>query len=117
MKRIAAMAALTVTMLAVPAAAAMASPIQKPSQACPAGHAFGHQKPFTFAVAPGSSTVYEVSGPTLAAGEEFTWDGTTYTIWSVNPGDNSFTMSAGSSLYVNDGPDITGGAGQLVCSG
>jgi len=164
MKRIAAVAALIVTMLAVPAAAAMAStggtghpgpgqsvcpppylfnhrphvrhfsryrhhhprrsvvcsvtlPYQPQSQNCPSGYAYETTQSLTFDVASGSSTVYEVSGPTLAAGEEFTWDGTTYTIWSVNPGDNSFTMSAGSSLYVNGGPDITGGAGQLVCFG
>jgi hypothetical protein len=117
MQRIAAVAALTVTMLAVPAAAAMASPVQKPSQACPAGHAFGHQKSFTFDVAPGSSTVYEVSGPTLASAEEFRYAGGTYTIWSVNPGAGSFTMSLGETVFVNEGPAITNATGYLVCSG
>jgi hypothetical protein len=171
-KRIAAVAALIVTMLAVPAAAAMAStsgsgsdhpgqgqfvcpppyllhhrphfrrvnrnrhlnlnryrhhrrnlacsvqvPFPPQSQNCPSGFAYGQPQSFTFDVASGSSTVYEVSGPTLAPAEEFTYDGTTYTIWSVNPGDNSFTMSADGSLYVNGGPDITDGTGHLFCSG
>jgi hypothetical protein len=164
MKRIAAVAALIVTMLAVPAAA-MAStvgsgsshpgqtqavcpfpylvhhrphvrhlrryrgrhprrsvvcsvtvPFPRQSQNCPSGYAYGRSQSFTFSVASGSSTAYETSGPTLAAAEEFTWDGNTYTIWSVNPGDNSFTMSSGATLYVNGGPDITGAAGQLLCS-
>ncbi|HEY6295643.1 MAG TPA: hypothetical protein VIX15_08265 [Streptosporangiaceae bacterium] len=164
MKRIAAVAALIVTMLAVPATAAMAStggsssghtgqgqtvcpppyllhhrphvrhlrryyghrhprrsqvacavpsPFPPPSQNCPSGYG----QSFTFDVASGSSTAYEVSGPTLAAGEEFTYDGGTYTIWSVNPGANSFTMSQGASAFVNGGPDITGAYGQLTCSG
>jgi hypothetical protein len=117
MKRIAAVSALTLTMLAVPAAAAMASPVHQPSQACPPGHAFGHKQSLTFAVASGSSTVYEVSGPTLAPAEEFRYDGSTYTIWSVNPGADSFTMSSGASLFVNEGPSITSATGYLVCSG
>jgi hypothetical protein len=171
-KRIAAVAALIVTMLAVPAAAAMAStggastgsgsgsghsgpgqftcpppyllhhrphyrnfkryrhhhprrtqvachvpaPFPPYSQNC-SSQGYGQGQSFTFDVASGSSTVYEVSGPTLAAGEEFTYDGSTYTIWSVNPGGGSFTMSLGGSLYVNDGSAITGATGYLACSG
>jgi hypothetical protein len=169
-KRIAAVAALIITMLAVPAAAAMASTTgsgsgsehsgqvpftcpppylghhrdhnrylrryrhrhprrtqvacQVPSpyppyqQNCTSqGFAYGQAQSFTFDVASGSSTAYEVSGPTLAAGEEFTYDGSTYTIWSVNPGDDSFTMSQGGSLYVNDGSAITDATGYLAaCS-
>ena len=117
MKRIAAVAALMVTMLAVPAAAAMASPVHKPSQTCPPGHAFAQPKALTFAVASGSSTVYEVSGPTLAPAEEFRYEGSTYTIWSVNPGADSFTMSLGASLFVNEGQSITSATGYLICSG
>jgi len=169
-KRIAAVAALIVTMLAVPAAAAMAStggtdrpgqgqtvcpppyllhhrphvrhlnryrlnryrhqrpmrnvvcsvsvPFQQPqSQNCPSGYVYGQAQSLTFSVASGSSTVYEVSGPTLAPAEEFTYDGSTYTVWTVNPGADSFTMSAGGSLYVNGGPDITDATGNLACSG
>jgi hypothetical protein len=93
-------------------ACAVPSPFPPPSQNCPSGYG----QSFTFDVASGSSTAYEVSGPTLAAGEEFTYDGGTYTIWSVNPGANSFTMSLGASLYVNEGASITGAYGQLICS-
>ena len=150
MKRIAAVAALIVTMLAVPAAAAMAStggsgsdrpwpgqsmcpqpsqhhhrhhkPAQTqvcplPSKNCPSGYAFGQPQSFTFDVASGSSTVYEVSGPTLASAEEFSYNGSIYTIWSVNPGADSFTMSLGATLFVNEGPSITNATGYLVCSG
>ena len=163
MKRIAAVAALIVTMLAVPAAAAMAStggtdrpgqgqsvcpppyllhhrphfrqlrryrhhkprrnlvcsvsmPFQPPSsQNCPSG--YGQAQSLTFSVASGSSTVYEDSGPTLAPAEEFTYDSNTYTIWTVNPGADSFTMSVNGSLFVNGGPDITDATGNLFCSG
>jgi hypothetical protein len=169
-KRIAAVAALLVTMLAVPAAAAMAStvgsgpdypgqgqfvcpppflhrphfrhlnryrhhhprrnfvcsvplPFQQQQyqtqqdQNCPSGYAYGQAQSFTFSVASGSSTVYEDSGPTLTPAEEFSYDGSTYTIWSINPGDDSFTMSVNGSLYVNSGPDINGATGNLFCSG
>jgi hypothetical protein len=116
-KRIAAVAALIGTMLAVPAAAAMASTGGSgPGQcACPSHH---HQsQKFTFDLASASSTVYEVSGPTLNPAEEFTYDGNTYTIWSVNPGADSFTMSLGATKFVNEGPAITNATGYLLCSG
>ena len=169
MKRIAAVAALIVTMLAVPAAA-MASTGSSgsgpghpgPGQfACPPPFLFHHrlhqarihlrrnfyfrrkgqhravriacafplpyrvpaQAPpfcggtFTFDIASGSSTFTEVSGPTLAAPEEFAYDGNTYTIWTVNPGADSFTASVNGSQYVDDGPSITGGTADLLCSG
>ena len=67
-------------------------------------------------MASGSSTVYEVSGPTLAPAEEFTFDGNTYTIWTVNPGDDSFTMSVNGSLFVNGGAAITDGVGFMACA-
>jgi hypothetical protein len=116
-KRTAAVAAFIVAMLAVPATAAMASPVHEPSQACPPGHALARPQSFTFAVASGSSTVYEVSGPTLASAEEFRYGGNIYTIWSVNPGAGSFTMSLGETLFVNEGPSITGATAHLLCSG
>jgi hypothetical protein len=166
-KRIAAVAALLVTMLAVPAAAAMASTVGSGSghpgqgqfacpppflhrphfrhlsryrhhhprrnlscsvtvpfqpqqyQNCPSGYGYGYgqAQSFTFSVASGSSTVYQVSGPTVAPAEEFSYDGSTYTVWSVNPGDDSFTMSVNGSLYVNGGPDINDATGNLFCSG
>jgi hypothetical protein len=162
MKRIAAMAALVVTMLAVPAAGAMAStgggsgagpgygrpgPIQV---ACPIGrhkgrtwvyqlrHRHGKHvwvrvacppipakpKPvqscrpevLRFDMAAGSSTLTEVSGPTLAPTQEFTYDGGTYTIMSVNPGADSFTVFKDGFLFVNKGDAITGGTGVMCCT-
>jgi hypothetical protein len=172
MKRIAAMAALVFTMLAVPATAAMAStggpgaggsgaggqgpgygrpgPIQV---ACPLVHHKGrswiyqqrrrHGKlvrvrvacPFIpakpvpvrpvprcrpevlrFDMAAGSSTLTEVSGPILAPAQEFSYDGDTYTIMSVNPGADSFTVFKDGFLFVNKGTAITGGTGFMICA-
>jgi len=172
MKRIAAMAALVITMLAVPATAAMAStggpgaggsgaggqgpgygrpgPIQV---ACPLVHHKGrswiyqqrrrHGKlvrvrvdcPFIpakpvpvrpvprcrpevlrFDLAAGSSTLTEVSGPILAPTQEFSYDGDTYTIMSVNPGADSFTVFKDGFLFVNKGTAITSGTGVMCCT-
>ena len=171
MKRIAALAALVITLLAVPAATAMAStsgsgdpgygmprPIQvvcpfpprfrkghdsvkvypkeyarasvkarrggKPARlrvACP----FIPAKPLprgckpeilTFDMAAGSSTATEVSGPILAPTQEFSYDGSTYTIMSVNPGADSFTVFRDNFLFVNKGAAITGAVGVMACS-
>jgi hypothetical protein len=71
---------------------------------------------FTFDIASGSSTFTEVSGPTLAAAEEFTYDGSTYTIWTVNPGADSFTASVNGVLFVNNGSSITDGTASVLCS-
>jgi hypothetical protein len=162
MKRIAAVAALAIPMLAVPTAA-MASTSSPGSGSghhgsspfvCQPGYYNGHHRhhkyhkhyrhhrhahvqavcafpppfppyqqqvcepqSFTFDVTAGSSAFTEVSGPTLAAGEEFTYDGSTYTIWTVNPGANSFTASTGAFMFVNSGSDITDATATLVCSG
>jgi DNA-binding beta-propeller fold protein YncE len=69
-----------------------------------------------FDVASGSSTLTEVSGPTLAPSEEFSYDGGIYTIMSVDPGANSFTVFRNNFLFVNSGPPITNGHGILLCS-
>jgi hypothetical protein len=71
---------------------------------------------FTFDIASGSSTFTEVSGPTLAPAEEFTYDGSTYTIWTVNPGADSFTASVNGMLFVNNGSSITDGTASVLCS-
>jgi hypothetical protein len=177
MKRIAAMAALVITMLAVPAAGAMAStggtstgtstsgtstggqgpgygrpgPIQV---ACPLVHhkartwvyrmrhrhgklvrvrvacPFIPAKPvpvkppaprcrpevLRFDMAAGSSTLTEVAGPTLSPTQEFTYDGDTYTIMSVNPGADSFTVFKDGFLFVNKGDAITDGTGVMCCT-
>jgi hypothetical protein len=172
MKRIAALAALVITMLAVPAAAAMASttgsgpgygqppgPVQV---ACPVprqlpkgvavkvpvkdraflkallkAHRHGKPvpiriicpnipaKPFPpgckpqvlrFDMAAGSSTLTEVSGPSLAPPTQFTYGGSTYTIMSVNPGADSFTVFGNGGQFVNNGAAITNGVGHMACA-
>ncbi len=162
MKRIATLAALTVTMLAVPAAA-MAStggpapapgygqhrPVQviclRPGRHLPVEYkvaavrayqvARRHGKPLRlrlicpripakplpgcrprilrFDMAAGSAAMTEVSGPVLAPAEEFSYDGGTYTIMSVNPGAGTFTVFLNGWLFVNKGAAITGGIGFL----
>ncbi len=176
MKRIAALAALVITMLAVPAAAAMASTSgSAPGSGAPsdAGPGYGrpgpvqvacrlpyrfhkghikitakekaylishrHGKPvqlrlicpdipakplpggckpqvLTFDMAAGSSTLTEVSGPVLAPPQEFTYDGNTYTIMSVNPGADSFTVFLNGWRFVNNGATITNGVGFMACA-
>jgi len=173
MKRIAALAALVITMLAIPAAAAMAGtggsgpgygqPPRQIQVACPLPRQFhkGHftlripvknraylkaflkahrhgkpvpiriicpnipAKPFPagckpqvlrFDMAAGSSTLTEVSGPTLAPAQEYTYDGNTYTIMTVNPGADSFTVFGNGWLFVNSGAAITNGIAFMACS-
>ena len=158
MKRIAAMAALVITMLAVPAASALAStggtgagygrpgPVQV---ACPVGRhpvrarvyrlRHRHGKPvyvrvacpripakpvpqacrpglLRFDMAAGSSTLTEVSGPVLAPSQEFTYRGDTYTIMTINPGADSFTVFRDGFLFVNKGAAITSGVGFMGCA-
>jgi hypothetical protein len=165
MKRIAALAALVVTMLAVPAAAladtgastggsgpgyGRPGPIQV---ACHPGYVKGqrlraytqaylkrhrHGKPVTvrtvcpyipakprpaicepqrlvFDMAAGSSTVAEVSGPVLSPAQQFSYDGSAYTIMSVNPGAGRFTVFKDGWPFVNQGTAITAGVGWLGC--
>jgi hypothetical protein len=171
MKRIAALAALVITLLAVPATAAMAGPsgsgsgYRQPPRlvqvACllpyqlRKGHfkfkayrkaylraylkAHRHGKPgpirivcpyisakplprgcqpqvLRFDMAAGSSTLTEVSGPVLAPPQEFSYDGNTYTIMSVNPGADSFTVFENGWLFVNKGAAITDGIGFMACA-
>jgi len=73
-------------------------------------------RPLVFDVASGSSTLTEVSGPTLAPAEEFFYAGGIYTIMTVNPGADSFTVFHNNFLFVNSGPAITNGHGILLCS-
>jgi hypothetical protein len=74
-------------------------------------------RPLVFDVASGSSNLTEVSGPTLAPAEEFFYDGSIYTIMTVNPGADSFTVFHDNVLFTNSGPAITNGRGILLCSG
>ncbi len=68
-----------------------------------------------FDVATGSSTLTEVSGPILAPTQEFRYDGATYTIMTVNPGADSFTVFRDGFLFVNKGAAIAGGTGLMSC--
>jgi hypothetical protein len=68
-----------------------------------------------FDVATGSSTLTEVSGPILWPTETFTYRGGTYTIMSINPGANSFTVFYNNILFVNHGAAITNGVGFMAC--
>jgi hypothetical protein len=155
MKRIAALTALAITLLAVPATAAMAStsgsgpgyakprPVQL---VCPRvhrvhrGYVIRHHKRIPaririacpipvkplprgclprvlrFDMAAGGSTLTEVSGPTLAPAQEFSYHGSTYTIMSVNPGANSFTVFRDGFLFVNKGAAITSGTALMCCA-
>jgi hypothetical protein len=73
-------------------------------------------RPLVFDAASGSSTLTEVSGPTLAPAEEFFYAGSIYTINTVNPGADSFTVFHDNFLFTNSGPAITNGHGIMLCS-
>ncbi len=92
-------------------------PFPLPYQGPPQARQFCGAGTFTFDLASGSSTFTEVSGPQLAAPQEFTYDGNTYTIWTVNPGADSFTAALNGTLFVNEGSSITDGSASLLCSG
>jgi hypothetical protein len=69
-----------------------------------------------FDMASGSSTLTEVSGPMLTPPEQFRYDGSTYTIMSVNPGADSFKVFVNNALFVNNGPAITNGIALMSCA-
>jgi len=69
-----------------------------------------------FDMAAGGSTLTEVAGPTLAPAQEFSYDGSTYTIMSVNPGANGFTVFRDGHLFVNSGAAITGATALMCCT-
>jgi hypothetical protein len=71
----------------------------------------------TFDMAAGASAMTEVSGPAnLAPPQEFRYDGNTYTIMSVNPGADSFTVFLNGWRFVNHGAAITDATGYLTCT-
>ena len=70
-----------------------------------------------FSVAAGSSQMTEISGPQLSPTQEFTYDGNTYTVMTVNPGADQFTAFVNNFLFTNGGPAITDASGVMVaCS-
>ena len=71
----------------------------------------------TFSVAAGSSVMTEVSGPQLSPAEQFTYDGNTYTVMTVNPGADQFTAWVNNFEYTNNsGAVITDATGVMACS-
>jgi hypothetical protein len=72
-------------------------------------------RPLVFDATSGSSTLTEVSGPTLAPAQEFMYAGNIYTIMTVDPGADSFTAFLDNVLFVS-GSTITNGHGTLLCS-
>jgi len=70
----------------------------------------------TFRVAANSGVLTEVSGPQLSPAEEFVYDGTTYTITTVNPGTGQFTASVNNVPFTNKGAAITDATGAIACS-
>ncbi len=72
-------------------------------------------RPLVFDATANSSSLTEVSGPTLVPTDEFTYQGSIYTIMSVNPGADSFTTFLDNSLFVS-GATITNGKAILLCS-
>jgi hypothetical protein len=82
----------------------------------PPGPPFCRGPILRFDMASGSSTLTEVSGPVLSPAETFVYRGNTYTIMSVNPGADSFTVFLnGISLFTNQGAPITNGIGFMAC--
>jgi hypothetical protein len=70
----------------------------------------------TFSVAAGSSAMTEVSGPQLSPAEQFTYDGNTYTVMTVNPGAGQFTAWVNNFQFTNNGATITDATAALCCS-
>jgi hypothetical protein len=66
---------------------------------------------FTFSWGSGLSSLYEISGPALYTGEQFSYDGNVYTIVLANTVAGSMELDA-----VNYGPPIFQGTANL-CSG
>ena len=55
-------------------------------------------------------------GPDPGPAQELSYDGDTYTIMSVNPGADSFTVFKDGFLFVNKETAITGGTGVMCCT-
>ena len=71
----------------------------------------------TFSVAAGSSAMTEVSGPQVIPTEQFSYDGNTYTIMSINPGADQFTAFVNNLLFTNGSTAITNATGVIIsCS-
>jgi hypothetical protein len=74
----------------------------------PAPSGFCHGASFTFSWQSGASGLYEISGPALYTGEQFSYNGSVYTIVLANTIAGSMELNA-----VNYGPTIFSGVGYL----
>jgi len=63
---------------------------------------------FTFSWGSGFRSIYELSGPTLSTGEQFSFDGSIYTIVNANPIAGSMLLNT-----INFGPTVFVGTGFL----
>jgi hypothetical protein len=75
----------------------------------PSGYCQGQS--FTFSWVTGSGGIYEISGPALYTGEQFSYNGNIYTIVLANTTAGSMLVSS-----VNYGPTIFYGVGNLCSS-
>jgi hypothetical protein len=63
---------------------------------------------FTFSWVSNTDNLYEISGPTLSAGEQFSYNGSVYTIVFANPAAGNMQINT-----TNYGPPIVWGTGYL----
>jgi hypothetical protein len=78
-----------------------------PGQVCGAG-------PVTFNMPPSTAVFTENSGPALYTGEQFAYDGTTYTVATVSGA--AFTLDLNGSQYVNSAASVVDGSATVTCT-
>lgn len=81
---------------------------RQPGQACSSGTV-------TFSMPPSSPYFTQFTGPELYAGENFDYDGTTYTIATVSGA--VFSLDTGGSQYVNSALSVPDGSATVTCTG
>jgi hypothetical protein len=102
-KRIIAIAGVTVAALAIPGTAFAST----------WGNGSSPLGTITFDVSHGSSTFREISGPAVQSGEQFSYDGQTFTVDQVAANGNSFTATVNGQEYVNQGQGIHDATAEL----
>jgi hypothetical protein len=68
----------------------------------------------TFSMPPSSPYFTQFSGPELYVGENFDYDGTTYTIATVSGA--VFSLDADGSQYVNSALSVPDGSATVTCT-
>jgi hypothetical protein len=79
---------------------------QAPVQVCDSG-------PATFNMPPSTGVFTENSGPDLYSGEQFAYNGTTYTVATVSGA--VFTLDLNGSRYVNSAFSVVDGSATVTC--